>query len=192
MAYAILYARTARYLSANRSRRQSGHASYSTKVCAIRKYRAICSVTSFVVVDSSDLIDFILLQLQIKRVPYSPDMDWKDSLTLSVPLMHVIPNNRVQLVLPRDNSLSPITSAINDHLRRFYEYNHHHNECSLFPAVRDLLMNFTPPDEMAEMPQQPGMPLQPGMPNQMHAPPPVGANPNQMMHAPMQPVCYTF
>lgn len=95
--------------------------------------------------------------------------------------MHVVNKNVTQMA-NRDNSLAPITIAINEHMKRFADYNIHLGECSLFPAVRDLLMNFTLPNEMI-----PGMPPQP-MPNQMHAPSPVGASPNPMMHSPMQAV----
>lgn len=111
-------------------------------------------------------------------------MDWKDSLSLTLPLVHVVNKNLTQMA-NRDSGLSPVTIAINEHLKRFADYNMHLGECSLFPAVRDLLMNFTLPNEMIP----PGMAPQPmpsPMPNQMLAPSPVGASPNPMMHSPMQ------
>lgn len=105
-------------------------------------------------------------------------MDWKDSVSLVLPLVHVVNKNLTQLV-NRDNITSPITIALNEQLKRFSEYGMQMNECSLFPAVRDLLMNFTLPNEM---------PL--GMQSQQipNLPTPMGMSPNPMLHSPMQPM----
>lgn len=113
------------------------------------------------------------LQLQMTRVPFMPGMDWKDSVTLVLPLVHVVTKNLTQLV-SRENVSSPIAHAVNEQLKRFSDYNVHSGECSLFPAVRDLLMNFMLPNEMP-----------PSMINQMVNSPMV-ASPNPMMHSPMQ------
>lgn len=79
----------------------------------------------------------------------------------------------------REPTSSPIAIAINEQLKRFADYNIHSGECSLFPAVRDLLMTFMLPSElpMGMQPQQ--------MPN---LPAPMGMNPNPMLHSPMQPM----
>lgn len=108
-------------------------------------------------------------------------MEFKDSVTLVLPLVHVVTKNLTQLV-NRENISSPITIAINEQLKRFSDYNAHSGECSLFPAVRDLLMNFTLPNEIPV-----GLQSQ-QMPNQIIASSPVGSSPNPMMHSPMQPV----
>lgn len=102
-----------------------------------------------------------------------PGMDWKDSVTLVLPLVHVVTKNLTQLV-SRENVSSPIAHAVNEQLKRFSDYNAHSGECSLFPAVRDLLMNFILPNEMP-----------PSMPTQIVSSP-IGASPNPMMHSPMQ------
>lgn len=102
-----------------------------------------------------------------------PGMDWKDSVTLVLPLVHVVTKNLTQLV-SRENVSSPIAHAVNEQLKRFSDYNAHSGECSLFPAVRDLLMNFILPNEMP-----------PSMLNQIVSSP-MGASPNPMMHSPMQ------
>lgn len=102
-----------------------------------------------------------------------PGMDWKDSVTLVLPIVHVVTKNLTQLV-SRENVSSPIAHAVNEQLKRFSDYNAHSGECSLFPAVRDLLMNFMLPNEMP-----------PSMMNQMVSSPMV-ASPNPMMHSPMQ------
>lgn len=115
---------------------------------------------------------FHCVQLQLTRVPFMPGMDWKDSVTLVLPLVYVIPKNLTQLV-NKENGPSPITHAVNEQLKRFSDYNMHSGECSLFPAVRDLLMNFMLPNEMP-----------PSMMNQMVNSPMV-ASPNPMMHSPM-------
>lgn len=108
-------------------------------------------------------------------------MEFKDSVTLVLPLVHVVTKNLTQLV-NRENISSPITIAVNEQLKRFADYNAHSGECSLFPAVRDLLMNFTLPNEIPV-----GLQSQ-QMPNQILASSPVGSSPNPMMHSPMQPV----
>lgn len=72
-------------------------------------------------------------------------MDWKDSTTLVLPMVYVINSNITQMV--REPAQPPIAIAANDQLKRFSEYPNHSGECSLFPAVRDLLMNFTGPNE---------------------------------------------
>lgn len=105
-----------------------------------------------------------------------PGMDWKDSVTLVLPLVHVVTKNLTQLV-SRENVSSPIAHAVNEQLKRFSDYNAHSGECSLFPAVRDLLMNFILPNEMP-----------PALASQIVSSP-MGAqiaSPNPMMHSPMQ------
>lgn len=72
-------------------------------------------------------------------------MDWKDSTTLVLPLVYVVSSNITQMV--RETAPPPIAIAVNEQLKRFSEYPNHAGECSLFPAVRDLLMNFTMPNE---------------------------------------------
>lgn len=112
-------------------------------------------------------------QLQLTRVPYMQQMDQKDAVTLALPLVYVVTKNLTQLV-SRENVSSPIAHALNEHLKRFADYTIHSGECSLFPAVRDLLMNFILPNE-----------LPPVLPNQLVSSP-MGASPNPMMHSPMQ------
>lgn len=104
-------------------------------------------------------------------------MDWKDSVSLVLPLVHVVTKNLTQLV-NREPVSSPIAIAINEQLKRFADYNMHTGECSLFPAVRDLLMNFILPNEMPI-----GM-----QPQQMQSMAAMGMSPNPMMHSPMQPM----
>lgn len=108
-------------------------------------------------------------------------MEWKDSVTLVLPLVHVVTKNLTQLV-NRENVSSPIAMAINEQLKRFADYNAHSGECSLYPAIRDLLMNFTLPlpNEIPLQAQQ--------MQNQIVSPVgPIGSSPvGQMIHSPMQ------
>lgn len=107
-------------------------------------------------------IRFSFAQLQISR----------ESITLVLPLVHIVTKNLTQLV-SRDNISSPIALTINEQLKRFSDYNAHSGECSLYPAVRDILMNFSLPNEMS-----------PGIVNQIVAPP-MGVSPNPIMHSPM-------
>ncbi|KAG4074048.1 hypothetical protein HA402_014253 [Bradysia odoriphaga] len=120
----------------------------------------------------------ILFFLQITRIPYLPGMDWKDSVSLVLPMVYDVSSNITQIAERRDPVQSIATSAASHQLRRFAEYPSHHGECSLFPAVRDLIVNLTLPNE-----QQPN-------PNQIIPSPAgaVGTCPSPMMHSPMQGV----
>ncbi|XP_058460254.1 mediator of RNA polymerase II transcription subunit 14 [Malaya genurostris] len=140
----------------------------------------------------------ILFFIQITRVPYLPNMEWKDSVTMLLPMVYDMTVNHTQLAERREQVTPQLTSAVSAHLRRFVECTVlQPGECSLFPAVRDLLMNLTLPNEQpppGQMPNQIGPMggMQPG-PGQMVGqitPSPVGAqvgsSPNPMMHSPMQ------
>lgn len=122
-------------------------------------------------IDYLTILNIPTFQLQLTRVPYMHQMDQKDAVTLALPLVHVVTKNLTQLV--RENGSSPIAHALNEHLKRFSDYTAHSGECSLFPAVRDLLMNFILPNE-----------IPPSLSNQISSP--MGASPNPMMHSPMQ------
>ncbi|XP_025987694.2 mediator of RNA polymerase II transcription subunit 14 isoform X1 [Solenopsis invicta] len=87
----------------------------------------------------------ILFFLQITRmgIPYQGETP-----SLVLPFVYDITTNLTQLAERRD--LSPPPSAITGvsmQLKRFAEYGANQSECSLFPAVRDLLANFTLPSE---------------------------------------------
>lgn len=110
-------------------------------------------------------------------------MDWKDSVSLVLPLVYAISTNITQLVERREQPLSPILMAVHDQLRRFSEYSTHNNpngECLLFAVVRDLLSNFALPTDPPVTNQQSA--------NQIISSPAgqVGSSPSPMMHSPMQ------
>lgn len=94
-----------------------------------------------------------LSQLQITRIPYLPGMDWKDSPSLVLPMVYDVSSNITQIAERRDPVQSIATSAASHQLRRFAEYPSH-GECSLFPAVRDLILNLTLPNEQQPNPNQ--------------------------------------
>uniref|UniRef100_A0A8D8N5P3 Mediator of RNA polymerase II transcription subunit 14 n=2 Tax=Culex pipiens TaxID=7175 RepID=A0A8D8N5P3_CULPI len=133
----------------------------------------------------------ILFFIQITRVPYLPNMEWKDCVTMLLPMVYDMTVNHTQLAERREQNVPQLTSAVSAHLRRFAECTVlPPGECSLFPAVRDLLMNLTLPNEQpppGQMPNQIGPmgAMPPGGPGQI-APSPVGSSPNPMMHSPMQ------
>lgn len=81
-------------------------------------------------------------------------MDWKDSPSLVLPMVYDVSSNITQIAERRDPVQSIATSAASHQLRRFAEYPSHHGECSLFPAVRDLIMNLTLPNEQQPIPNQ--------------------------------------
>jgi len=88
------------------------------------------------------------LQLQITRIGMSYQ---GETPSLVLPFVYDVTTNITQLAERRD--LSPPPSAITGasmQLKRFAEFNNmavNQTECSLFPAVRDLLTNFTLPSE---------------------------------------------
>ncbi|XP_055533102.1 mediator of RNA polymerase II transcription subunit 14 [Wyeomyia smithii] len=142
----------------------------------------------------------ILFFIQISRVPYLPNMDWKDTVTMLLPMVYDMTLNHTQLAERREQVTQQLTSAVSAHLRRFVDCSVlQPGECSLFPSVRDLLMNLTLPNEQPPPGQMPnqigpmgGMPpgAGPGQMGGQIAPSPVGAqvgsSPNPMMHSPMQ------
>lgn len=80
-------------------------------------------------------------------------MDWKDSPSLVLPMVYDVNSNITQIAERRDPVQSIATSAASHQLRRFADYPSH-GECSLFPAVRDLIMNLTLPNEQQPNPNQ--------------------------------------
>ncbi|XP_063373551.1 mediator of RNA polymerase II transcription subunit 14 isoform X1 [Cydia amplana] len=64
---------------------------------------------------------------------------------LVLPLVYDMQSNVTQLADKRDSQ--PHLIAVNLHLKRFSEFNQTHGECTLWPAVRDLLTNFTLPQD---------------------------------------------
>ncbi|KYN27989.1 Mediator of RNA polymerase II transcription subunit 14 [Trachymyrmex cornetzi] len=87
----------------------------------------------------------ILFFLQITRLGISYQ---GETPSLVLPFVHDVNTNITQLADRRD--LTPPPSAIaaaSMQLKRFAEYGANQSECSLFPAVRDLLANFTLPSE---------------------------------------------
>ncbi|CAG9108197.1 unnamed protein product [Plutella xylostella] len=66
---------------------------------------------------------------------------------LVLPLVYDMQQNNTQLADKRDTQ--PHLLAVNLHLKRFSEFNQNHTECTLWPAVRDLLTNFALPQDAA-------------------------------------------
>ncbi|XP_001354245.3 mediator of RNA polymerase II transcription subunit 14 isoform X1 [Drosophila pseudoobscura] len=126
----------------------------------------------------------ILFFLQITKIPFN-GKDWKDSPSLVLPIVYDITMNLTQMAERREQVPSPMMTAASTLLRRFSEFNSQQNQCSLFPAITDLLTNL---QLATDMPQPP--------PNQAIGPPVgvgvgvgvgigvVGSSPNPMM--PMQ------
>ncbi|XP_012271319.1 mediator of RNA polymerase II transcription subunit 14 isoform X2 [Orussus abietinus] len=86
----------------------------------------------------------ILFFLQITRigVPYQGEAP-----SLVLPLVYDVSTNLTQLAEKRDPSPASATAAASLQLKRFAEYGANPSECSLFPAVRDLLANLILPSE---------------------------------------------
>lgn len=90
----------------------------------------------------------ILFFIQITRVPYLPNMEWKDAVTMLLPMVYDMNMNHTTLAERREPMPPQLTSAVSAHLRRFSECSVLlPDECSLFPAVHDLLLTLTLPNE---------------------------------------------
>jgi len=88
----------------------------------------------------------LISQLQITRIggPYPSTMD---APSLVLPLVYDVSTNLTQLAEKRDPGPASATTAASLQLKRFAEFGVSHNECSLFPAVRDLLCTLSLPSE---------------------------------------------
>uniref|UniRef100_A0AAG5D4U4 Mediator of RNA polymerase II transcription subunit 14 n=1 Tax=Anopheles atroparvus TaxID=41427 RepID=A0AAG5D4U4_ANOAO len=144
----------------------------------------------------------ILFFIQITRIPYLPNMEWKDAVTMLLPMVYDMNMNHTTLAERREPMPPQLTSAVSAHLRRFSDCSVLlPDECSLFPAVRDLLLTLTLPNEpptSGQIQMQLGGVMQPGpggpggpMGGQIAGPSPqvgpqVGSSPGPMMHSPMQ------
>ncbi|KAK0164402.1 hypothetical protein PV328_003035 [Microctonus aethiopoides] len=86
----------------------------------------------------------ILFFLQITRIggPYQGEPP-----SLVLPLVYDVSTNLTQLAEKRDPGPASATAAASLQLKRFAEFGANPSECSLFPAVRDLLANLTLPSE---------------------------------------------
>lgn len=86
------------------------------------------------------------LQLQITRIgiQYPSNME---PPSLVLPLVYDITTNLTQLAEKRDTGPAPAMTAASQMLKHFVQFQTNPNECSLFPAVRELLMNLTLPSE---------------------------------------------
>lgn len=90
-----------------------------------------------------------MFQIQITRIPYIQLME---CASLVLPLLYDMQVNATQLAERREQP-SIVLATVSNHLRRFAELNQQQSECTLFPAIRDLLMNLVLPTD-PPMPQQ--------------------------------------
>lgn len=67
--------------------------------------------------------------------------------SLVLPLVYDTTTNLTQLAEKRDTGPAPAMTAASQMLKHFVQYQTNPNECSLFPAVRELLKNLTLPSE---------------------------------------------
>lgn len=91
------------------------------------------------------LIGSDIPQLQITRIgiPYQGEIP-----SLVLPLVYDVTTNLTQLAEKRDPSPATAIAAASMQLKRYVDYGGvNQSECSLFPAVRDLLANLTLPSE---------------------------------------------
>lgn len=87
----------------------------------------------------------ILFFLQITRIGITYNSNEVPSLVL--PLVYDTATNLTQLAEKRDAGPASAISAASLHMKRFAEFALNHNECSIFPAIRDLMSNFVLPSE---------------------------------------------
>lgn len=90
-----------------------------------------------------------------------------------LPLIYDVSTNITQLAEKRDPGPASAITAASHQLKRFAEYPNM-NECSLFPAVRDLLANLVLPSEQQQMQHQ----------QMTQSPAPGGVTPTQQIQSP--------
>lgn len=83
-----------------------------------------------------------------------PNMKWEESPCLALPFLYDTQANTLCIAEKKELNVhahahsNVATSIANMQLRRFTECGgFSYNECSLFPAIRDLLANFAMPNE---------------------------------------------
>nr|XP_022906712.1 mediator of RNA polymerase II transcription subunit 14 isoform X2 [Onthophagus taurus] len=102
----------------------------------------------------------ILIFLQITRLLNQQYAGQIEPPTLVLPLVYDVTTNITQLAEKRDPGPAPAIAAASQLLKHFSQFQTNHAECSLFPAVRELLVNLVLPSE----PQQPSPGPGPGVP----------------------------
>ncbi|XP_064603828.1 mediator of RNA polymerase II transcription subunit 14-like [Liolophura sinensis] len=85
----------------------------------------------------------MFLMLQLTRIGLTLPQG-KDPFSILVPLFYEINPNTISLA-ERALSSTPQQTAISGMLKRFAEYHQKHNECAIFPAVRELMTNLVLP-----------------------------------------------
>lgn len=99
----------------------------------------LCESQRYISIKGSAYFLYNDLQLQISRVPYTTGSEWRDT-SLVLPMVYDVSSNITQLAERREQPQSPAMNAVSVLLRRFAEYANL-NECTIFPAVRELLTN---------------------------------------------------
>lgn len=84
-----------------------------------------------------------IFQLQLTRIGLTLPQG-KEPFSILVPLFYEINPNTISLA-ERALSSTPQQTAISGMLKRFAEYHQKHNECAIFPAVRELMTNLVLP-----------------------------------------------
>ncbi|XP_074645605.1 mediator of RNA polymerase II transcription subunit 14-like isoform X2 [Tubulanus polymorphus] len=99
--------------------------------------------TSAIIIKSNK----ILIMLQLTRMGGPPVTQSGDAQTVIVPLLYDTNTNITSLAEQRNPQAPapPANIAISNMLKRFAEFNPKMNECSLYPAVRELLANLVIP-----------------------------------------------
>ena len=89
-----------------------------------------------------------MFQLQLTHIVAIPPVGTSESqTTIFVPILHDMNTNMTQYYHDQRQPppSNPATQAIMDMFKRFHSYNAKPNECSLYPAVRELLSNLQIP-----------------------------------------------
>lgn len=114
--------------------------------CLVYKNKILCFVSIWLETPHRKYKTCFWLQLQITRIgiQYPSNME---PPSLVLPLVYDITTNLTQLAEKRDTGPAPAMTAASQMLKHFVQFQTNPNECSLFPAVRELLMNLTLPSE---------------------------------------------
>lgn len=95
-----------------------------------------------------------MFSCKLRGLGYNIRIIWIDPPSLVLPIVYDVSTNLTQLAEKRDPGPASAITAASHQLKRYAEFSLNMNECSLFPAVRDLLANLVLPSEPQIQPQQ--------------------------------------
>ena len=89
----------------------------------------------------------VWLQLQLRRIGV-PVPAGSEAQTVILPILYDMLTNTTSLadrIPPQSQQFSQAHHAVTNMLKRFQEFNHEQNRCSIAPSIQELLCNLVVP-----------------------------------------------